>query len=123
MTVKVGYLRGRRAAELWCCVDCYMAQHYGAEFARAEKVDDWDLDTYSENVNSLAECGSELSDWTCPEHNPIENPDTGDLCECVYCGSAEYETGLSEFSKDGCELCGSDRAGRRYRLAVWESAE
>jgi hypothetical protein len=56
----------------------------------------------------------ELTDWTCANHNGT------DMNECDYCGAQNWETGIEEFSKGSCDLCGSHLAGYRFRLAEWQ---
>lgn len=88
--------------DLWVCSDCYMEHHYPGE---AERCDGLTLATRYGSA--------ELTDNTCAEH------DGDSETECQYCGQADYENGVTEFSKAPCDGCGSVLAGRRERLAYW----
>lgn len=106
-----------RLSDVWVCVDCYFAHHYGA----TEHDGQWfagESDTPCDREPLADLDGYEVSDHTCSDHE-------GDYWSddpCPHCGEAGDENGIDEFSWRRCDGCGSTLGGARYRLAVWEVA-
>jgi len=74
-------------------------------------------------------CGG-TGDWeSTTEESPTELVYLGDCpdCDnghtaCEYCGRADDETGITEFTWRSCDGCNSHLGGGRYRLAIhWET--
>lgn len=87
------------AAEVWVCIDCYIAHHYGAvESDGAWFAGDSDTPCDREPL-TLIDQDAEVTDWT--------DSETGE--------------GEDDFSWSTCEGCGSTLGGSRYRLAVWRA--
>ena len=96
---------GTELADVWVCVDCYFAHHYGAH----EHEGQWfagesDTPCDREPLAELPEYGHEshgqqvvsITDWT--------DSETGE--------------GIDEFSWRSCDGCGSRLGGSRHRLAI-----
>ena len=105
--------------DLWVCVDCYFAHHYGAH----EHDGQWyagedDSPCDREPLGRVADC--ELADNTCSDHELVkigEDEFGDDLMECPHCEGTDYESGMDDFSWSQCDGCGSYLGGARYRLA------
>jgi len=88
-------------SDVYVCVDCYFAHHYGAT-----EVD--------------GEWFSGESDTPC-DREPLALLDGYDVADNTDCNSDE-DSGIDEFSWRSCEGCGSTLGGSRYRLAVFTNA-
>lgn len=89
---------------LWVCVDCYFAHHYG--------VTEVDGEFFAGESDTPADCeplhltmGCELAD------NTNSNVEFG--------GDDYDESGMQDFSWSSCDGCNSTLGGSRYRLAYW----
>lgn len=105
-------MRVRVSSDLWVCQDCYVAHHYGPAGDGIEYGATWDRETYVETVNTLSENGVILFDNVCSDH------ETDGETACQYCGSADYDSGRTVFSKASCDICWDRLGGSRYRLAA-----
>jgi len=81
---------------VWVCVDCYFAHHYGA-------------------VEIDGEWFAGESDTPC-DREPLSR-----LVDCDLADNTDSETGegIDDFSWRSCSGCGSTLGGSRYRLAVF----
>jgi ribosomal protein L37AE/L43A len=114
----------RSYSDVWVCVDCYFAHHYGA----TEVDGQWfagESDRPCESGEPLRLLDDyETSDNTCSDHAVEDLYDedgdhTGETTVCDFCGQTGYEDGEQEFSWSRCDGCGSHLGGSRYRLAIW----
>lgn len=90
--------------DIWVCVDCYFAHHYGAH----EHDGQWfagesDTPADREPLALLSTVAKYVSPWA----DVTDNTDS------------ETGEGIDPFSSSACEGCGSPLGGARYRLAVW----
>lgn len=83
---------------VWVCVDCYFAHHYGwHEHDGQWFAEESDTPCDREPLKLLESCG-----------NITDNTDS------------ETGEGINEFSWRSCDGCGSGLGGGRHRLTVWE---
>lgn len=92
---------------IWVCVDCLLT-HANGECGESPDREPLSLigDGYSVTLGMLVE-----------EHD--------DLCRVGYIGDSdtyECECDRREFSRSGCEGCGSNLDGERHALTLWERA-
>lgn len=120
---------GEDYGDIWVCLDCYFAHHYGA----SEHDGQWfagDSDTPCDREPlGLWVQDHEFTDNTCSDHEvtyePVvyadgETDPDGDIAvACPHCGSDDEDNGIDEFSWRSCSGCGSTLGGSRYRLHVW----
>jgi hypothetical protein len=81
----------------WVCTDCYFAHHYGAHKHNGE--------------------------WFAGESDvPSDREPLCKLKEYDLADSTDSETGegIDDFSWSGCDGCGSQLGGSRYRLALFD---
>lgn len=83
-------------SDVWVCVDCYFAHHYGA--------------TKHEGQWFAGE-----SDTAC-DREPLARLGGFDISDNTDSESGE---GVDDFSWRSCGGCGSNLGGSRYRLALW----
>ncbi len=83
--------------DVWVCVDCYFAHHYGAH----EHDGQW-FAGESDSPSDRMPLGLISDD--------VQITDNTD---------SESGEGIDEFSRQRCGGCGSSLGGNRYRLAVW----
>lgn len=88
-----------RHSDVWVCVDCYFAHHYGAH----EHEGEWfagESDTPS-------------------DREPLSLLEGFDIADNTESSTGE---GIDDFSWQSCSGCGSTLGGSRYRIAIWEQS-
>lgn len=139
--------------DIWVCVDCYFAHHYGRHSHDREPTDElhaWhggylrghDLPNMVSDENAENDSGLLVREWFAGESdtpsdreplglldgleladNTCSNHNGDDENECTECGRTGYEDGEDTFSWRSCHGCGSTLGGSRHRLAGWERKE
>jgi len=130
--------------DVWVCVDCYFAHHYGVTAAVVDlgpipldQVPNYVADGAtilwyageSDDPSDREPLGlipddRLVTDNTCDNH--LWRPDIDDDglgFPCPHCTGESDEDGIEDFSWRSCQGCGSTLGGARYRLAIHDKED
>lgn len=116
--------------DVWVCVDCYFAHHYGAsehERPLSGAETSHYLHGYLDIPGTITETveGLVVSQWYAGESDtPCDREPLGLWVQGHHLADntdSETGEGIDEFSWRQCSGCGSTLGGSRYRMAVHDS--